>query len=138
MSLVTNIVLGGASNVVISDSSDNFVTTSLSQVQVTGLSLSIETTGGKVKLYLIAGDPVNGMYIHRIGNGGYLDQHLKRNGSDISVKVDSEPSQIAEWPAQPIETVDSPPAGLHTYTLNIQLSGGTQYFSYVKLVAEEL
>lgn len=133
----TTVAAGG---VAISGSSTTFSTASPSPVDVTGLSVTITTTGRPVML-LLQSDGTNsngGSSISVTGNEAFL---AFVRGSTILALNDFQPAPgpIVEVPPSCCQFVDVVAAGTYTYKAQgFVLSGGTLQITDVALVAFEL
>lgn len=122
-----------AGGVAISASSGVFVNAGTSYVSA--LAVTLDTLGGPVRVYLIP-DGSNQAYL---GNPAFGAQtgffRILRDGSPVSeAQYKYSATGAILMPPSQIETLDIPPAGTHTYTLQVYASA----VAYSKLVAYEL
>jgi hypothetical protein len=130
--------------------SGNYTTSSTSDVDVTNLSVTITTTGRPVRLYLIQEDNVNQSFV-RIGRTlalasgfiGFVRGATLVTEQVVGLNIDTSATenQVDVWYGPgAIASLDVPSAGTYTYKIQARVNSATAtlYFSYCKLVAEEI
>lgn len=126
----------GAGGVAISTSCGNYSTTSAAFVDVTNLSVTIKTSGRPVCLKLFSGSTSGaagqeGVISETGGTGAW--QYLRDAAAVAYHEVQN--AQVLS----PIDAIDTPAAGTYTYKVQAkQVTAGTIFFQYLKLVAYEL
>ena len=127
-------------NEVISSSSDVFDTSSVTFVDITNLTVSITTKGGRVMLACVPDESTSGSYfeVSRTGGGAGANIQLFRAGVAIDETRMLTASAQARFPAGSVVFTDKPSAGTYTYKLQVQATGDVFQARYVKLLAYEL
>ena len=127
-------------NEVISSSSFAFSTTSATLVDITNLTVSITTKGGRVMLACVPDESTSGSYfeVSRTGGGAGANIQLFRAGVAIDETRMLTASAQARFPAGSVVFTDKPSAGTYTYKLQVQATGDVFQARYVKLLAYEL
>lgn len=125
------------SNTVISASgSGSFSTAATSFTQVTNLSVTITTKGGKVRLSLQS-DGTTGSYFYTTITDNSVLAFFK-GVTQLNAEVLYGSTQTF-WPVSILSFVDSPVAGTYTYTFQVMnAAGATTQVNNAKLVATEL
>jgi len=129
----------------LSSSSGNFTTSSTSPTAVTNLSCTLTTTGKPVVLAIIGDGSINRSYFSlQSASDCAMDIYFIRSGTNIDRRwfaldigteaVDLGASSETPW------TVDIPPAGTYTWTVEVEMSGAgeTGGVRWKKLFAYEL
>lgn len=111
-------------NSALSSNSGTFSTTSATFVPVTGVSISVASTGRPLHLLLQASAGSTGSYITATSNASNAILNIKfvRDGSvdlnTLSLQV-AGPTQVF-WAPSSMEFYDTPTPGIHTYDLYVQ------------------
>jgi hypothetical protein len=115
--------------------SSTFTTTSTTPVDVTGMTLSITTTGRPVWVGLIA-DPDNASLGSTVGISANTGFYIIKRGATI---VSTLTISVTAIPCGAVWHIDTPAAGTYTYKLQANVATtGTLGATYCKLVAYEL
>jgi len=127
-------------NEVISSSSSAFSTTSATPVDITNLTVSITTKGGRVMLACVPDESTSGSYfeVSRTGGGAGAEIQLLRATVAIDETRMLTNSDQARFPAGSVVFTDKPSAGTYTYKLQAQASRDIFQARNVKLLAYEL
>lgn len=135
-----------AGSIAFSASSASFATSSASAVDVTGLSVSIVTTGRPVYVGLTPESGASHGYVSMSDSSSAGTGHvlLLRDGvsiysTTIGASASGATAVTAYMPASSIHMVDLPSAGTYTYKVRVYGDGGDQVsVNATKLVAFEL
>ena len=127
-------------NEVISSSSSAFSTTSATFVDITNLTVSITTKGGRVMLACVPDESTSGSYfeVNRVGGGAGAYIQLFRAAVAIDQARMLTGSDQLRFPPGSVVFTDKPSAGTYAYKLQVQVAGDTFNARYVKLLAYEL
>ncbi|MDQ3159095.1 MAG: hypothetical protein M3P98_03120 [bacterium] len=124
--------------------SGSFSTSSVTYVDVTGLTLSITTTGGPVEISLINSDnsSLSNVSAQVTGTSAAVSLKLIRGATDVGVQhlfLNGVSGSIESGvPSSSIRFFDTPVAGTYTYKIQGLRVLGTLFVSNAKLLAREL